>query len=408
MSCPACTDPDCRGEQMHVPGSVGPRVEAPTSGKRRPLDDYPTPEWVIRAISPHVAGKVVLDPCCGSGAILDVFRERGAEVVGIEVSEARAAEARAKGHEVIVADALAVEWPRADLIITNPPFSLAQEFAEKALSSVATGGTIALLLRLGFLESKRRLAFHRAHGSSVYVLASRPSFTGNGGCDKTAYGWFLWGQRHSRTLHFLDAVDPGRRSRTIAPSGPEVRPIPGAAGYLASSDGKILSTWRRSRAGQRVALLADGEPKEVSAYDRKTVKGEPTPYRSVMIKWDGGKRKPAYVHHLVALAFLGPRPEGAEVLHGSKGSSCNAADNLRYGTPDENGAERAHCRDDAWYRSRGMCPPKFKERHELEALRNATPKQLADLARDEAANPHIFADDAEPAGAFDDLLEAGQ
>lgn len=391
MSCPSCTDPDCRGEQMHVPGSVTARVEPPPSvGKRRPLDDYPTPEWVIRAIAPHVAGATVLDPCCGAGAVLDVFRERGSNVVGIEVSDERAEEARAKGHDVTIGNALDVDWPVADLIITNPPFSLAQEFAEKALRSVARGGTVAMFLRLGFLESKRRLSFHRAHGSSVYVLASRPSFTANGKCDKTPYGWFLWGERHSRTLHFLDAVDPGRRPRTIAPTGPETRPIPGAPGYLATSDGTILSTWRRSRAGQRVAFLADGEPKEVAQYDRKTTKGEPTPYRSVMIKWEGGKRKPAYVHHLVALAFLGPRPDGAEVLHGAKGSSCNAADNLRYGSPDENGLERDLERGDAWYRSRGMCPPRFKERHEIEE-EHAAEQPPTELA-----------------GAFDDLLKSAE
>lgn len=390
MICPSCTDPECRGEQTHVPGTVGPRDETPRSRARgRPLDDYPTPEWVIRAIAPFVAGEQVLDPCCGAGAILDVFRERGSRVYGIEISETRAEEARAKGHDVLARDALTVEWPRANLIITNPPFSLAQEFAEKALASVAPGGTVALLLRLGFLEGKKRLAFHRANGSSVFVLASRPSFTGDGKTDASAYGWFLWGPRHSRTLHFLDACDPSRRSRAPAATAQEVRPIPDAPGYLARSDGMILSTWRRTREGQRIAHVADGEPKELALYDRKTAKGEPTPYRSVMIKAPGGKRKPAYVHHLVALAFLGPRPEGAEVLHGIKGSGCNAADNLRYGSPDENGEERAMCRDDAWYRARGMRPRRLKERHEIEA-------------------EHVAEQSAEPAGAFDDLLETGQ
>ncbi len=389
-ACPAYSDPDCLDGQTDVPGSVPKRTEPPptSTGRRRPLDDYPTPEWVIRAIAPYVSGARVLDPCCGSGAILDVFRERAASVSGIEIAEQRADEARAKGHEVVLGDALEIDWPRADLIITNPPYSRAQEFAEKALASVEPGGTVALLLRLAFLEGKRRVAFHRAHGSSVFVLASRPSFTGNGRCDASAYAWFLWGPRYHRTIHILDAVDPARRSRTETLAGPEMRPIPGAPGYLASSDGRIYSTWRRAREGQRIVYFPDGEPRELSAYDRKTAKGEPTPYRSVMIKWADGTRKPAYVHHLVALTFLGPRPPGAEVLHGPKGANCNAADNLRYGTPDENGAERAHCRDDDWYRARGMCPPRFRERHDIEAS--------ADDDDVDAAS--------EPAGAFNDLL----
>lgn len=384
-----CSDPHCAGEQVHVPSSMSARVEPPPAlGKRRPLDDYPTPEWVIRAIAPFVAGSTVLDPCCGAGAILDVFRERGAQVHGIELSPERAAEARAKGYQVTEADALAHDWPAADLIITNPPFSRAQEFAEKAIRSVKPGGTVALLLRLGFLESKARMSFHRANGSSVYVLASRPSFIG-GKTDKTPYGWFLWGAKHSRTLHFLDAVDPGRRARTVAPPSIESRPIPGATGYLATSDGRILTTWRRSRDGRKVVSTPDGEPRDVASYDRKSTRGEPTPYRSVMVRWDEGKRKPAYVHHLVALAFIGPRPDGYEVLHGAKGSGCNDADNLRYGSPDENAAERAHVRGDDWYRSRGLCPPRLRP-----------------VGGEETAEVDAPAEDE--GGAFDDLLEAGE
>lgn len=386
-----CSDPHCAGEQVHVPGSVSARTEPPPSlGKRRPLDDYPTPEWVIRAIAPFVAGSTVLDPCCGAGAILDVFRERGAQVHGIELSPERAAEARAKGYDVAEADALAHDWPAADLIITNPPFSRAQEFAEKAIRSVKPGGTVAFLLRLPFLEGKKRLGFHRANASSIYVLTSRPSFTNNGKTDACAYAWFLWGAKHSRTLHFLDAVDPGRRARTVAAPSIESRPIPGATGFLATSDGRILTTWRRSRDGRKVVSTPDGEPRDVASYDRKSARGEPTPYRSVMVRWDEGKRKPAYVHHLVALAFIGPRPDGYEVLHGAKGSGCNDADNLRYGSPDENAAERAHVRGDDWYRARGLCPPSFRP--------------PADAPADEPADE----DDGEPAGAFDDLLEAGE
>lgn len=110
---------------------------------------------------------------------------------------------------------------------------------------------------------------------------------------------------------------------------------------------------------------------------------KPTPYRSVMIKGENGKRKPAYVHHLVALTFLGPRPEGAEVLHGAEGSECNAARNLRYGSPDENGAERQLARGDEWYRTRGLCPPRFKERHEIE--QDFTPPPVDE-------NAHAFSD----------------
>ena len=39
-----------------------------------------------------------------------------------------------------------------------------------------------------------------------------------------------------------------------------------------------------------------------------------------------------YVHHLVATTFLGPRPEGMDVCHGSPDFTDNRAENLRYDT----------------------------------------------------------------------------
>jgi hypothetical protein len=46
------------------------------------------------------------------------------------------------------------------------------------------------------------------------------------------------------------------------------------------------------------------------------------------------------VHCLVAAAFIGPRPEGLQVLHGSKSRTDNRACNLSYGTPKQNTADR--------------------------------------------------------------------
>lgn len=61
-------------------------------------------------------------------------------------------------------------------------------------------------------------------------------------------------------------------------------------------------------------------------------------YRRVML--DCQPRRHAYVHHLVAEAFLGPRPPGLLVLHRDDDGSNNRADNLRYGDGDENQMDR--------------------------------------------------------------------
>lgn len=46
------------------------------------------------------------------------------------------------------------------------------------------------------------------------------------------------------------------------------------------------------------------------------------------------------VHSLVALAFIGPCPPGLQVCHNNGQSHDNRAENLRYGTPAENQADR--------------------------------------------------------------------
>jgi hypothetical protein len=160
-----------------------------------PDDWYRTPSWCVRAILPFVlspnSGIAVLDPACGDGAILDAVREYapGARTFGIEIDDGRAATAAQK-HEVRHADALANDWTPAPLAVLNPPFSLAMEFVEASIVRVER---CAVLLRLAFLASQKRAAFHRTHPSDVYVLPKRPSFTPDGKTDSADYAWFVFG-----------------------------------------------------------------------------------------------------------------------------------------------------------------------------------------------------------------------
>ncbi len=63
-------------------------------------------------------------------------------------------------------------------------------------------------------------------------------------------------------------------------------------------------------------------------------------YRRVALCKDG-TIKNFYVHGLVLLAFVGPKPEGLEVRHLDGNPANNHLENLRYGTKAENAKDRA-------------------------------------------------------------------
>lgn len=92
------------------------------------------------------------------------------------------------------------------------------------------------------------------------------------------------------------------------------KPIPGSR-YEASSLGRIRSP--------RGNIL---KPQK-----------HPMGYHMVAVSLEGDATVKSYtVHRLVALAFLGPRPDGLDIAHGNCIKTDNRPSNLRYATRSEN------------------------------------------------------------------------
>lgn len=188
----------------------------------RGLDFFATPPDVVHAILPHLPRLRPFDPCAGDGALLTAAWDGFGE--GYEIDPGRAKEAESRGHFVDVRDALTEDpWQSDDgeppeLIITNPPFLLAEEFVRRAIAEVApVHGTVAMLLRLAFLESVKRAAFHALHPADVFVLSKRPSFMSNGKTDSSAYAWLVWGPGRGGRWRVLPPPEP---AATWAPGYP--------------------------------------------------------------------------------------------------------------------------------------------------------------------------------------------
>ncbi len=126
-----------------------------------------------------------------------------------------------------------------------------------------------------------------------------------------------------------------------------IREIPECPGYDVDTNGRVFSRVKGAR-------------RELKQFDRMLLSGKPSGYMTVNIKRNG-KRRNQYVHELVLLAFVGPRPGPEyEVCHGpDRTRSNNTLANLRWGTIAENTQDRrdqgGFLRGDAWREARGGC-----------------------------------------------------
>lgn len=133
------------------------------------------------------------------------------------------------------------------------------------------------------------------------------------------------------------------------------REIPDSGGYEVSDQGRI-----RNPHGTVVRGTSDHYPKA----------------------YVGGAMR--YIHHMVAEAFIGSRPDGAQICHNNGDPTDSRLENLRYDTPSGNNrdkrkhgtdhwANRTHCpsghpydaTNTILYEGRRYCRP-CKRRHQLE------------------------------------------
>ena len=202
-------------------GSAGLITSSKPLAERSAHDFYPTPQLLADVainLLPNSFGTYpdILDPGAGTGVWGNSARQRWprASVTGIEIRrEARVGDAyNGLFHEDFLISR-SVGWRDSfDLVIGNPPYNKAQEFVEQSLLYTRTGGYVFFLLRLAFLESAKRAKtlYAQTPPTAVYVLAERPSFTGNNKTDATAYAMFLWqkGVYEGTSLRWLSWKDP--------------------------------------------------------------------------------------------------------------------------------------------------------------------------------------------------------
>ncbi len=107
----------------------------------------------------------------------------------------------------------------------------------------------------------------------------------------------------------------------------EYRNIPGFPNHRAGSDGTVWSNY------------VPGRPPKRGPWWQMSANPDTEGYLRVGISRNG-KSSSYKVHHLILLAFVGPRPPGLQCRHLDGNPLNNHLTNLRWGTPKEDGEDR--------------------------------------------------------------------
>ena len=159
--------------------------------ERHPHDAYFTPADTVQeflsvqdVLEP---GCTVWEPACGAGNISKELIMKGFDVYSTDLNNF--------GYGITNVNFLEAT-KKVDAIITNPPFSIAEQFITHALSQA---DTVVMFLRLSFLEGQNRARGlwkqHPPH--KVYICGRRPTlvradYKGEKISGFVAYAWFVW------------------------------------------------------------------------------------------------------------------------------------------------------------------------------------------------------------------------
>ena len=159
---------------------------------RLPLDAYMTPPWCVEALlSVWRPWHRCVEPACGTGNIVRVLQAAGHDVEWSDIQDYGFPETRTVDF---------LEWRpvRSGMItiITNPPYSIADQFVRRAVDLTRQiGGQCVLLLRSEWDSAARRrdLLGDNEMFDGVVKLTRRPRWIdGTDGAPRHNFSWFLW------------------------------------------------------------------------------------------------------------------------------------------------------------------------------------------------------------------------
>lgn len=153
-------------------------------------NDFQTPAEAIKPLIPYIPKNFVIWECAaGKGNLVKAFENEGYKVIATDILT---------GQNFLLYE----PEEHYDIIVTNPPYSLKNEFLERAY---ALKKPFAFLLPLTTLESERRQRLFKKFGVELILLNKRINFetpSGSGSGSWFAVAWFCGYMKIGKELNF--------------------------------------------------------------------------------------------------------------------------------------------------------------------------------------------------------------
>lgn len=167
--------------------------------KGKIYDFYKTPSYATKQLLLRENFKgIILEPCCGDGAISKVLREDDYYVISSDIEANKYNYGKQKDF---------LSYSSASNIITNPPFTYATDFILHGLKIFKN--KLAILARIALLETSKRyeLIFSKYPPKCLYIFSKRINFNGIdtfGGALLTC--WYVWDKDY-RDKTYIDWIN---------------------------------------------------------------------------------------------------------------------------------------------------------------------------------------------------------
>lgn len=193
--------PEPQNPQINLAGKKRSAMLGEAGFQRVEGDRYYTEHWVTRALLAKVRFRgLIWEPAAGRGDIADVMVEGGYKVMCSDIEGPRLGCMGAAESDFLTHTS---PGDGTFSIVTNPPYTHAEEFVRHALElTKRSGGMVAMLFRNEYdCAAGRRDLFEMEAFSTKLVLTRRPRWID--GLEQQSFSprhnfaWYLWDWNHA-------------------------------------------------------------------------------------------------------------------------------------------------------------------------------------------------------------------